>query len=72
MSHQPPHEGVAQKHGDEYEHDHRQRLQNQVQHDTVLQLHLGRPLGVYGCELLFGLDAVVVDARESVVPCFGS
>ena len=35
-----------------------------MQDDAVLQKHLGGPLAVDGCELLLGLNAVVVDAEN--------
>ncbi len=42
----------------------RQRAQPQMGHNAVLQLHLVAPLAVDSCELLLGLDAVVVEAEE--------
>ena len=44
--------------------DQRERLKNQMQHDAVLQQHLGRPFAVDRGELLLGLDAVVIDAEN--------
>ena len=64
IGHQTPHQRIAEHHADEDESDQRQRLQNQMQHDAVLQEHLSGPLAVNCGKLLLGLNAVVIDAEE--------
>ncbi len=46
------------------ERNRRQRPQGHMGHDAMLQQHLVCPLAVNACELLLGLDAVIVDAEK--------
>ncbi len=64
------HKTIAKNHADADKRDERQRLQNEMQHDTMLQLNLCSPLAVHRHQLLFSLDAVVVKAQYLALRCF--
>ena len=55
---------IPQDDANQNERNRRQRPQTHVGHDAMLQHHLVCPLAVDACELLLGLDAVIVDAEE--------